>query len=152
MTQHPNTQPQPRKTPHNAVSFFVPGTPTPQGSKNAYIRGGRAILVETNKKLPTWRQTIAHIAAQQQHKIPKGTPISLTIEFILPRTKAMGTKPAPPMTQKPDLDKLLRAVGDALTQSEIIHDDNQITTTHAHKRRAKPQEPTGAHITLQEAQ
>ena len=40
------------------IQAFVPGIPQPQGSKNAYVRGGRAVLVEANKNLPAWRQIV----------------------------------------------------------------------------------------------
>ena len=44
----------PRETaedPLNPQEFFlaVEGTPVPQGSKNAYLRGDRVVLVEANK-------------------------------------------------------------------------------------------------------
>lgn len=149
MTRTLETNPQSLKTAHSAVKFFAPGEPATQGSKNAYLRHGKITLVETNKKLATWRHTIVTIAAAQQHKIPAGTPVCLTVEFVLPRTKAMGTKPAPPMVQKPDLDKLARATGDGLTQAGIIADDNQINEMHLYKRRAQHGEETGAHIYLQ---
>ena len=31
--------------------MFIEGTPAPQGSKNAYQRGGRIVLVEASKNL-----------------------------------------------------------------------------------------------------
>ena len=52
------------------------------------------------------------------------------------------------MVQKPDADKLVRAVNDGLVNGGIIPDDNHITRLHAHKRRAAPNQPTGAHITI----
>ena len=65
----------------------------------------------------------------------------------MPRTKAMGEKPAPPMLQRPDLDKLLRSTCDGLTGAAYV-DDSQVTHISSEKRRAEPGEQTGAHITL----
>ena len=65
----------------------------------------------------------------------------------MPRTKAMGDKPAPPMLQRPDLDKLLRSTCDGLTGAAYV-DDSQATHISSEKRRAEPGEQTGAQITL----
>lgn len=66
----------------------------------------------------------------------------LELTFIMPRTKAMRDKPAPPMIQKPDTDKLIRAINDSLT-GVAFRDDSQVTTIVAHKRRARPGEDPG---------
>ena len=65
----------------------------------------------------------------------------------MPRTKAMGDKPAPPMLQRPDLDKLDSSTCDGLTGAAYA-DDSQVTRICSEKRRAAPGEQTGAHITL----
>lgn len=57
----------------------------------------------------------------------------------------MGTKPAPHMVQKPDLDKLLRALNDGLT-GIAFHDDSQVVYIKATKRRAKPGEEIGVEV------
>ena len=49
----------------------------------------------------------------------------------------------------PDLDKLVRAVGDALTRL-AWRDDSQIVAWHAYKHYATPEHPVGARITIQE--
>lgn len=51
-------------------------------------------------------------------------------------------------TVKPDLDKLIRAIDDAITTAGIITDDSTISAITALKRRAKKDEPPGAHITI----
>lgn len=130
------------------VRFFVEGTPAAQGSKNAYIRGGRPVLVETSKTLPTWRTAVEQAAKQTGVSYTKGQPVTLDAEFVMPRTKAMRNNPAPPMVQKPDLDKCLRAIGDALTNSGMIHDDSHITAITARKRRAQPGEKPGCWLAV----
>ena len=54
-----------------------------------------------------------------------------------------------PMTQRPDLDKLLRSTADGLSGAAYT-DDAQIVRIIATKRRAAPGEATGAHITITE--
>ena len=127
-------------------SFFVPGVPAPQGSKNAYRRGNRCVLVESSKKVKPWRQAVAR-AAKENIPQPLEGEIHLRVVFVMPRTKAMGDKPAPPMLQRPDLDKLDRSTCDGLTGAAYA-DDSQVTRICSEKRRAEPGEPTGAHITL----
>lgn len=127
------------------LTFFTPGTPRPQGSKR-YIGGGRSI--ESSKHLPAWRKALTTSAeTAHNHKPPIQGPITITAIFIFPRPKRLKNK-TEPHTKTPDLDKLQRALGDALTQSGAINDDSQITTWITHKRYAHPGETPGAHIHL----
>ena len=130
------------------TTFFIEGTPVAQGSKNAYVRGGRAVLVETSKKLPAWRAAVEQAARGTGASYAKGQPVTLDAEFVMPRTQAMRNRKAPPMVQKPDVDKLLRAVGDGLTASGMIHDDSHIVEIRGWKRRAEPGEKTGCWATV----
>jgi len=56
----------------------------------------------------------------------------------------------PGMTTKPDIDKTVRAIFDAL-KGILIHDDSQVVELHACKRYRKPDEPERVEIELQEA-
>lgn len=135
------------------VTLNVPGIPIPQGSKNIF--NGR--LVEVNaRKLRIWRSAIGVAATNHHQGEPLDMPLHMTIEFRFPRPKhhfGMGKnsltlkEKAPTLyTNKPDLDKLVRAVGDALTQANIIRDDSRITRITARKIYGAP----GATITLDE--
>lgn len=135
------------------VTLNVPGIPIPQGSKNIF--NGR--LVETNaNKLRIWRRTIAAAATNHHQGEPLDCPLHLTVEFRFPRPKhhfgtgknSLTLKEKAPTyyTAKPDLDKLIRAVGDALTQAGVIRDDSRITRITASKIYGVP----GATITLEE--
>lgn len=128
------------------TSFFVEGTPAPQGSKQGFIRGGRVVLVESSKKVKPWREAVGAKARETVGELLDG-PLVLDVEFIMPRPKALGDRAAPPMVQRPDTDKLLRSTCDALTGT-CYGDDSQVVTIHAHKRRAEPGEMPGAHITV----
>lgn len=127
-------------------SFRVDGTPAPQGSKKAFNQGGRCVLVESSKKVKPWREAVAKAAKENIPEPLKGE-IHLTVEFALPRTKAMGDKPAPPMIQRPDIDKLLRSTCDGLSGA-AYEDDSQVTLVTACKRRARHGEEPGATISV----
>lgn len=126
------------------TAFFVEGVPAPQGSKNAFPIKGRCVLVESSKKVEPWRRQVAAEAKKHFDK-PLDGAITLRVAFLMPRTKAMKDKPAPPMVQRPDLDKLLRSLCDGLT-GHAFEDDSQVVRIEADKRRAKPGEGTGARV------
>lgn len=121
------------------INFFVPGTPAPQGSKR-YL--GNGVMIESSKRVKPWRADI-RATALANFKQPFTGPIWLDLLFVLPRPKSHhGTgrnantiKPSAPTqhTQKPDLDKLIRAVGDALT-SVAYQDDSQVVAGSYMKR------------------
>ena len=130
------------------TTFFVPGEPAPQGSKRHV---GNGIMVESSKKVPAWRSAVS-LMAHAQHKHYRG-PVEVTCEFVMPRPKAWGKKRQDPMTQRPDVDKLLRSTLDGLTNSGIIPDDSCVIRVHGSKRRAlHAGEATGAKITIKEVQ
>lgn len=127
------------------TAFFVEGTPAPQGSKR-HVGHGR--LIESSKKVKPWREAVAR-EARKHYPRPKQGPIRLTIIFAMPRPKAWGKLRRDPMIQRPDLDKLVRAVCDALT-GIAWQDDSQVTRIHACKVRAEQDAPTGARIEIME--
>lgn len=45
------------------IKFFVEGIPAPQGSKKAFKRGKKIVLVEMSEKLPVWRDAVARVVA-----------------------------------------------------------------------------------------
>lgn len=136
------TQPQNRE----ARTFFVPGTPAPQGSKR-YVgqHGGRAVLVESSKKVKPWRHTVSQVA-NMFYTNPIDGPVYIGIQFIMPRPKSLP-KRITHMVKKPDLDKLIRSTLDALSGIAFT-DDNRVTRITATKQYAKPTDPTGAQITI----
>lgn len=131
------------------TTFLVPGIPAPQGSKSAFVRGGRAVLVESSKGVGPWREAVAWSARSAVNGLITG-PVELHIEFIMPRPKAWGKKRNDPMVQRPDLDKTLRSTCDGLTGSAYM-DDSQVVKITASKRRAGHDEATGALITIKES-
>jgi crossover junction endodeoxyribonuclease RusA len=126
------------------VRFTVPGLPVPQGSKRV-VRGR---LIDANgATLRPYRALVADAAAQalggalSAHE-PTREPVSVSVRFVLPRPRGhYGTgrnagvlKASAPLwpTTKPDVDKLCRAVLDALT-AVVWVDDSQVVVLDADK-------------------
>ncbi len=121
------------------MRFDVIGVPVPQGSKVAY---GRRIVDANAKTLRPWRATVAAAAAAAipPHWDAATGPFSVTLGFHFPRPKshygARGVLPSRAdlrHAQKPDVDKLVRAVFDALTDAGVWRDDSQVYHLHATK-------------------
>lgn len=124
------------------ISFFVPGVPAPQGSKS-YVGNGR--MIESSKKVKPWRDRVTAAAKTQVLDEPLDGHLRLIVNFYMPAPdkSKFGSRPA----GTPDLDKLVRAVGDALTQSKLIKDDARIVSLIAHKHWAL--DTPGAEITVE---
>lgn len=128
-------------------TFTALGKPVPQGSKR-WLPGGR--MVEANSALRPWRATVTAAAAQAWQKAGLGMytgPVTLVCEFTFTRPKGhYGTgknagivKDNAPvyMSSMPDLDKLIRAVQDALSDAGIWKDDAQVVRVQGEKRYAE---------------
>lgn len=118
------------------LEFFVPGLPQPQGSKKGYVVRGHAVLVESATGLKPWRYAVSSVAkdamrAQGVDGWWSGEALTITMLFRFPRPKSLPKR----VTQKvttPDVDKLARAIGDALT-AVVYRDDSQITDAYLRK-------------------
>ena len=119
------------------MEFVVPGPPISQGSKNAYQRGGRVILVESrHDELQGYRARVALAAARFQRPM-LDEPVHMDVTFVLPRPKRPKfDQPAVP----PDVDKYQRAIFDALTEAGVWKDDSRVVSVTAVKRYAEPGE------------
>ena len=122
------------------VSFVVYSRAAPQGSKT-YLGQGR--MKESSKRVKPFRADVK--AAAMDVPLPKDWPmeapmrVGMRFHFARPKThftsKGALTKSAPNEATSHglgDLDKLSRAVCDALTGA-IYKDDRQITDLHASK-------------------
>ncbi len=127
-------------------TIFVPGTPAPQGSKRHV---GRGILVESSTALGPWRERVALQAHQHAHGELWDCAVILDLAFVMPRPKSTPKLSTPPAIRKPDLDKLIRAICDALTDVWIT-DDSRIVQLNATKRIAELGETPGAKIIMRQ--
>lgn len=129
------------------IRFEVRGAPSPQGSKTGFVVGKpggkqRAVVVDKNPKdLRAWRHAVSD-AAQPVAPVPVWTgPVEVVLRFRLQRPKGepthrgLGKARHPIRTwpdRRPDLDKLERAVLDALT-GVVFADDSQVVRLDASK-------------------
>lgn len=124
------------------IRFTVYGRPQPQGSTKAFIPKGwsRAIITSDNAKLKPWRQQVtgAAIEAAKGEIIPRGTPVSIWLIFYFDPPASLPKKASRLKTTKPDIDKLERAVLDALTGT-IFEDDAQVAIVRKQKCYAQPE-------------
>ena len=118
------------------TTFFVPGLPKPQGSKRAFVRNGKPILAESaGVPLQDWRTSVAVVASAHFPDGPLHRPVAATIAFHLPRPKSLPRR-VHHHTKRPDLDKLTRAVLDAL-QGVAVRDDAQVWRLDVRKQYAR---------------
>jgi crossover junction endodeoxyribonuclease RusA len=124
------------------VSFTVFGLPKAQGSMK-FIGRGRAIH---SPELVKWRQEIAAVAVREMAaRLPLDGPVVLDAKFYLPRPKSTPKRIVWP-SKRPDLDKLVRAVGDALVFGGVLADDSQIVRLHATKHYSDTDWPCGVSV------
>lgn len=116
----------------------------PQGSL-AVSRYGGKMYYSNAKKLNPWRRAItsAVVGALPTSHTAIDTPVKVVVKFYMPRPKS-ATRAMP--TVAPDLDKLQRAVGDALTDSKIYVDDSRVVAWAAEKWYASDEHETGVDI------
>jgi crossover junction endodeoxyribonuclease RusA len=111
------------------MTIIVPGIAAPQGSKR-HVGNGR--MVESCTRVKAWREAIAISAIEAQGSKPSiAGPVNIGIVFFLPRPKRAKFRNYP--ATRPDLDKLVRAIFDALTQARVWFDDGQVVEMHALK-------------------
>ena len=111
------------------VSLSVTGDPASQGSHA--IMHGRIVQVNSSKH-KAWRKAIVQeaIATLPDEWQPIDEPCELIVNFYLPKPKTVDRQ-LPSVS--PDLDKLIRAVGDSLTDSGVVIDDSRIVRISARK-------------------
>lgn len=115
------------------IRFTVPGIPATQGSKRPLKNG---IMIEANKRLPAWRTAVTDRAFAARYGKPTMTgAIALGVTFIFPRPKSHYRSNGQLKDNAPywvssigrnDLDKLLRAICDGITDAKVWRDDGQV--------------------------
>ena len=140
-----------------SYGFRVYGIPAPQGSKIPGVSsktGKMFVREQSGKTLKSWREDVKNAAlvargvpdpgrdpreltkegAYDQPALPTLTgPIRLGINFYMPRPASISVKKRPLPIVAPDLDKLVRGVGDALKAAGVYKDDAQVVSIQAVK-------------------
>ena len=146
------------------VTVFVPGKPAGKGSyipivsKYARKSDGKHFVFQKNvdKKLAGWTERARFCALSAEITPNDFDAVELSVVFVFDRPKAhFGSgknsdklKPCAPRlkTTPPDLDKLERALFDALT-GVAYKDDSQVVRCTSVKRYAN-NEPEGTFVTI----
>lgn len=148
------------------------GEPIPQGSMRAFVvrKGGRptsrAVVTADNARTKPWRQAVidawhAALVSGDWDGMPVNgatVPLRVTVIFLMPRPKshygsgrnAGQVRPSAPSAPAvmPDVDKLGRAVLDALKAAGAYRDDALVCDLHAIKTYTGPGEAPGAVIEI----
>jgi Holliday junction resolvase RusA-like endonuclease len=122
----------------STITFTVAGRPQQRGSKKAFQRqgGGRPLMVDANAKSGPWMAAVASAASEAvAGKALLEGPLSIDVTFHLKRPGTHFHKrksgnvlraDAPVYhASTPDADKLMRAIGDALS-GVVYRDDSQL--------------------------
>lgn len=133
------------------VTFTCHGAPVSQGSHVAWH--GRVVAVN-DRQLSNWRAMVRARALQAAAACGWGTnfdgPVIVSARFNLRRPK----KPRwPTPAVRPDLDKLARAVGDAITKSSkhgdgLISEDSRIIEWQISKHYTDALHAEGVEVTV----
>lgn len=114
------------------ISFFVPGPPAAQGSMK---KVGEHVMHNSPQKLMYWRNLVFGKAvdamAALEYERFEG-PVAVVAQFAFERPKSVKEAKRPYPIVPPDLDKLVRAIGDALN-GVVVKDDAQIVEWKAEK-------------------
>lgn len=149
----------------NGFTVFVSGKPQTKGSSRAFARvlkTGKAIanIVNDNKKAAGWealiRDTIRLEGCCEGRDLEAPCDVQIRLSFQRPQShyrsganaRLLKASAPPCMTNKPDIDKCLRSILDALTGVAYI-DDKQVRYASVFKRYADRGEPEGAEITVE---
>jgi len=113
------------------LDVFVPGVPQPKGSLHM-VRCGRGALARI---VPSYKTRLGEaweraIMAHCKHAQRCDGAVCVTLRFVMPRPKSV--RRALPSV-RPDLDKLTRAVLDALQRAGVYRDDGQVVCLLADK-------------------
>ena len=128
----------------SAIRIEVLGVPVPQGSMKAWVtKEGKPVITSANKGLRAWRDLVAKAASDAMMSRPKELvydsfsgfidgAVGLDLQVFLPLPKSAPKRKRLRHQKRPDLDKLIRAVLDALT-GVVFRDDSQVCAISAQK-------------------
>ncbi len=119
------------------IRFEVRGLPIPQGSTRAWVLHGKPVITSSAKGLTTWRRLVADVAQNHAPKEPWEGPVEIELDFGIPKPKSAPKRKRVWPDKRPDLDKLTRAVLDALTYV-VFADDSQVIEILASKDYGAP--------------
>ena len=119
------------------ISVFVPGPPVPKGSVNAFIAGGvnvpqKAIVTHSRKSIKYEKHIKKYLSDKNIKIYKRPQAVYAYMTFYLERPKSVPKSKRDLPSVRPDLDKYIRCVLDALT-GIAFEDDAQVTTLYVEK-------------------
>lgn len=114
------------------LAFEVYGQPAPQGSKRHI---GSGVMIESSKAVKPWRESVKTAAVVAMGGAGRGIsgPVEAVMIFTVRKPKSAPKRRVTYPSKKPDLDKLVRAVSDALTDAGAWEDDARLIRLEALK-------------------
>lgn len=130
------------------LTVTVLGDPVGQGNIR-HLGAGRPAIHQNAKRLKPWRAAIVEATGKAMAEIgqtePLDGPLHLEARFLMPRGKTVKRELP---TVPPDIDHLLRALGDALTTARAIADDARIVSLSVTERYATGPLDPGVEFTV----
>ena len=113
------------------ISFRVEGVPVAQPRHRASFRGGFAkMYIPKDHAIHHWKNSIARQAFEQVENVCEhAVKVDVLFVFKARRKTEIGNF----KTSKPDIDNLLKAALDALTDAGMWSDDSQVVQVNAAK-------------------
>ena len=122
------------------ITLDIHGEPKGQPRARAYARkfgNKHSARMYDPGTADAWKQAVARAAFPHVKRDPITGPVAVSVTFFMPRPKKLCRKKDPagiiPHTAKPDIDNLVKALFDALTNVGIWRDDSQVFDTHVMK-------------------
>jgi Holliday junction resolvase RusA-like endonuclease len=119
-----------------SVIITVRGLPKAQPRARATKRGAHAGVYDPGTA-NAWKAIVVFAAREHRPPSPLDGPLSVSIDFLMPRPKSRMRKCDPSgeilSSAKPDRDNLEKAVLDALTQDGWWRDDAQVCAGEVRK-------------------
>lgn len=135
------------------IDFFVAGTPVTQGNKTGFVKNGRVVMTEGKSNTArgnfvAWRHAVASEARRAaggdedfdtDDDWPWPGPVIVCLTFGLqrPASAPKRRRTWPTGARSGDVDKLSRAILDALT-GVLIADDGQVVGLSVTKTYGRP--------------
>jgi Holliday junction resolvase RusA-like endonuclease len=141
------------------LTFRVYGVALPKGNMKPFLAKGMKfpIVTESNRNVKSWQQLIAEGASHALQALPEADRalllygVRVSVAFFLPRPQAFKKRGVfVPHIKAPDVDKLARAVLDALSAVTYC-DDRQVTELIAGKYYAEVAGPAYVDVRVEQA-
>jgi Holliday junction resolvase RusA-like endonuclease len=125
------------------ITFTVYGRPQSKGSKRlVHTKTGKTQMFDTNRKAADWQAAVSAAAGAEYSGELLDGPVCVNVACVFARPKShyrtgrnahLRRDDAPERhAQKPDIDKVLRALLDGLT-GIVWRDDSQVAEVYAAK-------------------